>query len=125
MSAATVSLRAAAAVFPVSDVGTSLAHYRDALGFEVEFTYGEPLAYAGVERGGAAIHLQAGGDTQRRPGQAAIYVFVTGVDALYEELRSRGARILVEPKTYDYGMRDFAIIDPDGNQLTFGEASSP
>ena len=59
-----------------------------------------------------------------RPGQAAMYVFVTGVDALYEELRSRGARMLVEPKTYDYGMRDFAIIDLDGNQLTFGEAAS-
>ena len=120
----TISLRAAAAVFPVSDVGKSVAHYRDALGFEVEFTYGEPLAYAGVERGGAAIHLQAAADTKRQPGQAAMYVFVTGVDALYDELRSRGARILVEPKTYDYGMRDFGIIDLDGNQLTFGEASS-
>jgi len=120
----TATLDAAAAVFPVSDVGKSVAHYRDALGFDVEFTYGEPLAYAGVERGGAAIHLQAAGDTTRRPGQAAIYVFVSGVDALYEQLRARGARILAEPKTYDYGMRDFAIIDLDGNQLTFGEASS-
>ena len=120
----TVSLRAAAAVFPVSDVAKSVAHYRDTLGFRVEFTYGEPLAYAGIERGGAAIHLQAAADTKRRPGQAAMYVFVTGVDALYDELRSRDARILVEPKTYDYGMRDFALIDLDGNQLTFGEASS-
>ena len=59
MTTTTVSVRAAAAVFSVSDVGKSVAHYRDALGFQVEFTYGEPLAYAGVERGGAAIQLQA------------------------------------------------------------------
>jgi hypothetical protein len=44
------------------------------------------------------IHLQAAADTKRQPGQAAIYIFV-GVDALYEELRSRGARVLEEPKT--------------------------
>jgi uncharacterized glyoxalase superfamily protein PhnB len=45
---------------------------------------------------------------------------VTDVDTLYAELRSRGARILVEPKNYPYGMRDFAITDLDGNQLSFG-----
>jgi uncharacterized glyoxalase superfamily protein PhnB len=49
---------------------------------------------------------------------------VTDVDALYAELRSCGARILVEPKNYPYGMRDFEITDPDGNQLSFGMESS-
>ena len=110
----------AATVFVVNDVVKSVAHYRDVLGFHVEFTYGEPACYAGVERDGALIHLQAAADTDRRPGQAAVYVFVTEVDRLCEELRSRGARVLVEPKNYPYGMRDFAIADPDGNQLAFG-----
>ena len=35
----------------VRDVLASVAHYRDVLGFRVEFTYGEPVFYAGVERG--------------------------------------------------------------------------
>ena len=124
-ASAGVSVQAAASVFPVRDVDKSLAYYRDALGFQVEFTYGQPASYAGIERGGALIHLQAAADTKRQPGQAAMYIFVTGVDALYEELRSRGARVVEEPKTYDYGMRDFAIADLDGNQLTFGMESSP
>jgi predicted enzyme related to lactoylglutathione lyase len=89
-----------------------------------QFTYGEPAFYAGVERGAVIIHLQAASDTARQPGQAAVYIFVTGVDALYEELRSRGALVLGEPEDYAYGMRDFAITDLDGNELVFGMEST-
>jgi uncharacterized glyoxalase superfamily protein PhnB len=45
---------------------------------------------------------------------------VEDVDALYAELKARGARAPKPPKDYPYGMRDFNVIDPDGNQLTFG-----
>jgi uncharacterized glyoxalase superfamily protein PhnB len=110
----------AATVFVVRDVAASLEHYRDVLGFRVEFTYGEPVAYAGVERGGVLIYLQAAPETKRQAGQGSLYVFVDDVDGLYEELRSRGARTLEPPATYDYGMRDFDIHDLDGNQLCFG-----
>ncbi len=67
---------------------------------------------------------QAASDTASQPGQAAIYIFVSDVDALYEELRSRGARVLGEPNDYPYGMRDFAITDLDGNELVFGMEST-
>lgn|SRR5262245_725943 len=119
-----ISLRDAATVFVVRNVDESVAHYRDVLGFRVEFRYGEPAFYAGVERGGVIIHLQAATDTARQLGQAAIYIFVTGVDALYEELRSRGALVLGAPENYAYGMRDFTITDLDGNELVFGMESS-
>ena len=102
----------------------SVEHYRDVLGLSVEFTHGEPTFYAGVERGNVAIHLQAASETKRQPGHGAINVFVTGVDALYEELRSRGARTLEEPADRPYGMRDFNVNDLDGNELCFGEPTS-
>jgi hypothetical protein len=86
-----VSLRSAATVFVVNDVGKSVAHYRDLLGVGVEFTYGEPMSYAGVERGGVLIHLQAAAESERQMGQGAIYIFVTNVDSRYEELQSHGA----------------------------------
>ena len=120
-----VSLIGAAPVLVVQDVLRSVEHYRDVLGFHVEFTYGEPAFYAGVERDGVLIHLQAASETKRQPGQGAVNVFVTGVDALYRELRSRGARTLNEPKDYPYGMRDFDVHDLDGNQLCFGMESKP
>jgi uncharacterized glyoxalase superfamily protein PhnB len=119
-----ISLRDAATLFVVQDVLRSVEHYRDVLGFRVEFTYGEPTFYAGVERDNVAIHLQAASETKRQPGHGAINVFVTGVDALYQELKSRGARTTEEPADRPYGMRDFDIVDLDGNQLSFGESTS-
>ena len=119
-----VSLCDAATVFVVQDVLRSVEHYRAVLGFHTEFTYGQPTFYAGVERDGVVIHLQAASETKRQPGHGAVNVFVTDVDALYQELKSRGARTLNEPKDYPYGMRDFDIHDLDGNQLCFGMAST-
>ena len=118
-----VSLLGSASVFVVQDVLRSVEHYRDVLGFHTEFTYGDPTFYAGVERDGVLIHLQAASETKRQPGHGAVNVFVTDVDALYVELKSRGARVLHEPKDYPYGMRDFDVNDLDGNQLCFGMES--
>jgi uncharacterized glyoxalase superfamily protein PhnB len=117
------TLCGAATLFVVKDMLRSVEHYRDALGFRTEFTHGEPTFYAGVERDGVVIHLQAGDHTRRLPGHGAVNIFVTDVDALYQELKSRGAIILSEPKDYPYGMRDFDVNDLDGNQLCFGMES--
>jgi uncharacterized glyoxalase superfamily protein PhnB len=122
-SPAEVSLVGSATVLVVQDVLRSVQHYCEVLGFHTEFTYGEPTFYAGVERDGVLIHLQAASETKRQPGHGALNVFVTDVDALYRELQSKGARTLKEPKDYPYGMRDFDIHDLDGNQLCFGMES--
>ena len=111
-SPSAASLCGAATVFVVQDVLRSVEHYRDVLGFHTEFTYGQPTFYAGVERDGVLIHLQAASETKRQPGHGGVNVFVTDVDALYREL-----------KDYPYGMRDFDITDLDGNQLCFGMES--
>jgi len=122
-SSAEVSLVGSATVFVVQDVLRSVQHYCEVLGFHTEFTYGEPTFYAGVERDGVLIHLQAASETKRQPGHGALNVFVTDVDALYRELQSKGARTVKEPKDYPYGMRDFDIHDLDGNQICFGMES--
>jgi catechol 2,3-dioxygenase-like lactoylglutathione lyase family enzyme len=124
-STSAVTLCAAAPVLVVQDILRSVEHYRDALGFRIEFTYGEPAFYAGVVRDEVVIHLQAARETKRQPGHGAINIFVTNVDGLYRELTSRGARTLNEPKDYDYGMRDFDVQDLDGNHLCFGMESKP
>jgi catechol 2,3-dioxygenase-like lactoylglutathione lyase family enzyme len=108
----------AATIFSVRDLAASVAHYRDVLGFTVTFQYGAPAFYACLCRDEVAIHLRAG--TAWPPGNGAIAVFVKDVDALHAELIARGAKVLKPPQDYDYGMRDFDVADPDGNQLTFG-----
>jgi catechol 2,3-dioxygenase-like lactoylglutathione lyase family enzyme len=110
----------AATVFVVSDIGRSLAHYRDVLGFSVTFQYGSPTFYACLCRDEVALHLIAAHRTKRLPGNGAICVFVRDVDAVHAELAARAANIVKPPQDYDYGMRDFDVLDPDGNQLIFG-----
>ena len=109
-----------ATVFVVSDIAASLAYYRDVLGFQVTFEYGQPLSYACLCRDEAALHLLASSRTKRLPGHGAICVFVRDVDQIYAEVSGRGAKLLNQPEDRDYGMRDFDVVDADGNQLTFG-----
>jgi catechol 2,3-dioxygenase-like lactoylglutathione lyase family enzyme len=109
-----------ATVFVVSDITAGLAYYRDVLGFEVTFEYGDPLSYACLCRDEVALHLLASSSTKRLPGHGAICVFVRDVDQIYAEVSARGARPLNQPEDRDYGMRDFDVVDADGNQLTFG-----
>ena len=109
-----------ATVFVVSDIAASLAYYRDVLGFQVTFEYGQPLSYACLCRDEIALHLLASSRTKRLPGHGAICVFVRDVDQIYAEVSGRGAKLLNQPEDRDYGMRDFDVVDADGNQLTFG-----
>ena len=92
-------LCAAATLFVVQDVPTTVAYYRDVLGFKVGFTYGAPVFYGGVERDEVTIHFQAAHQTHRQPGHGAANIFVTDVDRLHDELKSRGAKILLRRPT--------------------------
>jgi catechol 2,3-dioxygenase-like lactoylglutathione lyase family enzyme len=104
-------------IFVVRDLEASVAYYRDALGFTVDFTYGEPPTYAGVYRGSVLFHLQAESVADRAPGGSAVYVYVEDADRTYAEFRKLGARVGKEPQDYPYGLRDFDVRDLDGNRL--------
>jgi uncharacterized glyoxalase superfamily protein PhnB len=113
----------AATVFTVADIAASAVYYRDVLGFDVAFEYGDPTFYAGFCRDEVSLHLRAARAPDWVAGQGAICIFVDDVDELYEQLAARGARVVKPPQDYDYGMRDFDVVDLDGNQLTFGMES--
>jgi catechol 2,3-dioxygenase-like lactoylglutathione lyase family enzyme len=113
----------AATVFVVGDMPKSVEYYRDVLGFTVTFQYGNPTFYVCLCRDEVALHLVAAGKTKRLAGNGGICVFVKDVDVVHAELAARGAKIIKPPQNYDYGMRDFDLVDLDGNQLTFGAGS--
>jgi catechol 2,3-dioxygenase-like lactoylglutathione lyase family enzyme len=123
MSEQRAMLTGAATVFVVSDIAMSIEHYRDALGFAVTFQYGTPTFYACLCRDEVALHLLAAHETKRLPGNGAICIFVDDVDRIHAEIAARGAQVIKPPQSYDYGMRDFDVVDLDGNHLTFGMAS--
>lgn len=55
-----------------------------------------------------------------QPGTFGAYIVVDDVDRLFERVRVSGAEITKEPHDTDYGSRDFAIRDPEGNRWSFG-----
>lgn len=61
-----------------------------------------------------------GSEWSREPGTAGFYVVTDHVDELYEKVRAAGARITRPLADQDYGNREFAIADPEGNLWSFG-----
>jgi len=64
--------------------------------------------------------VRPGNPFARTPGSAGAYVVARDVDALYTRVTSRGAEIVQELGETDYGSREFALRDPEGNLWSFG-----
>ena len=111
-----------APILPVRDMEKALAFYKK-LGFEEGFLWQEPVTYAVLNAGeNAAVHLSLLEPERRdNPIKSIIYLFVHDVDALYQRCLDEQIDIHVEIGDRDYQMRDFEVLDPDGNLLTFGK----
>jgi uncharacterized glyoxalase superfamily protein PhnB len=112
-----MKISGASTVLQVKDLPSALRFYCEVLGFEKDFEFGP---YAGLHFGECYVHLCAHTTWKRPLGGGAVVVFADEVDAYFEKIRERGAEIALEPTDEPYGMRDFAVKDPDGNVLTFG-----
>jgi uncharacterized glyoxalase superfamily protein PhnB len=110
-----------ATVLHVKDMATALAFYRDKLGFTVTFSWEEPPQYICLCLGDAAIHLNA---YTPPAGPSHVAIFCKGIDALYTQLVAHGVGITEPIADRPYGMRDFAVTDPDGHRLVFGQGTS-
>jgi catechol 2,3-dioxygenase-like lactoylglutathione lyase family enzyme len=111
--------------FLVDELEAALEYYRDRLGFTIDFSYDG--FYAGVSRDGCAIHLKCAPKTvsdrahRKQNEHLDAYIAVTGVVALHDELRARGARITRPPAAQPWSCVDFYVEDPDGYILCFSE----
>lgn len=133
---ATNTTRFAAAVpqFTVPDVVHTAQYYRDVLGFEIAGYWDgaqvhedavRPAVFGIVQRDRVRLHFNRADQSEVRTGRADgaydVYFDVTGVDALAEELRKRGAAILDGPEDRVYGQRELVVRDCNGLVLAFGE----
>ena len=110
-----------APVLHVKEMTAALAYYRDKLGFAVTYSWEDPPRYVCLCRDDAASHLNS---YVPPDAPAHIQLFCNGVDALYAQLAARGVAVTEPLEDRPYGMRDFTVLDPDGNRLVFGQALS-
>jgi catechol 2,3-dioxygenase-like lactoylglutathione lyase family enzyme len=123
---------------PVRDAAAAVGFYRDRLGFEVLHHDG---GFAVLGRDEAVVHLWEAGDQSwqqrdslERPvrsgaesfiaGTASCRIRVLGIDELYEELRASDVLHPVARdgvSDTDYGAREVAALDLDGNLVVFFE----
>ena len=114
----------------VDDVVKAAEHYRDKLGFEVGRYFGNPPGFVIVRRNTARIMLR---QSNARPALNSnlaklsealdLYVWVSDVSTLAEELRRRGANVIHEPELED-GRREMLVKDVDGYLICFGEVEN-
>jgi uncharacterized glyoxalase superfamily protein PhnB len=119
----------------VSSVERSLAFYTDVLGFARGMTVPEqpPLVFASVTSGAVEIFFNDRSTVTRESPQMAglafgggntMFIEVESIDALHDRLNG-GVKpqvtIVMPIHTQWYGMREFAITDPDGYVITFAQ----
>jgi uncharacterized glyoxalase superfamily protein PhnB len=105
-------------IFAVRDLDVAIGHY-ERLGFTVRRYAAGGYGYA--TRDGVEIHLGFVPATDHRASSA--YLFVDDADGLAAAWRSAGAEVHW-PEDTDWGQREGAIVDPDGNVIRFGSPVS-
>jgi catechol 2,3-dioxygenase-like lactoylglutathione lyase family enzyme len=132
-----VTLTQTIPAMPVRDMSSAVAFYRDRFGFEVLHHDG---GFAVLRRDEAVVHLWESSDESWREregasekpicsgaesfiaGTASFRVRAEGVDELYDELRAADVLHPVSKEGVDdtdFGTREFATLDQDGNLVTF------
>jgi uncharacterized glyoxalase superfamily protein PhnB len=114
--------------FPVADVAAAATHYETVLGFKREYVAGDPPQFAIMSRDGLPIMLRLT-DTpekiapnERQGGTWDAFFWVSDVQALFDELKSKGADVVYGPIVQEsYGMKEFAARDLEGYVLGFGQ----
>jgi uncharacterized glyoxalase superfamily protein PhnB len=104
-------------IFYVADVDAAERYYIERLQFTRAFRYG---TYLGLRMGSCELHITDPSEARHLAGTGSAYLICDEVDAYFQAIKKLGARLKTPPEDRQYGMRDFAVFDLDGNQLTFG-----
>jgi uncharacterized glyoxalase superfamily protein PhnB len=130
-----IEIEGAVPLLCVYDVPTSIAFYRDVLGFEVvqaskPFTDAkDDSGWAMLRLNGVELMLNNAYENNVRPPQpdaarvlghrdTILYFACRDVDGTYTHLRERGVAA-EPPKVAYYGMKQVYVKDPDGYGLVF------
>jgi uncharacterized glyoxalase superfamily protein PhnB len=112
------------------DAPALIDFYVSAFGFAVKARYDEEgtdrVAHAELHwsEGTGALMLgshKPDGEWSTQPGTAAAYVVTSDPAALHRRIVDHGgARRVSDLTEKDYGSSEFAVVDPEGNQWSFG-----
>jgi predicted enzyme related to lactoylglutathione lyase len=126
-------------VLPHDDPETSLAFYRDSLGFEVRtdfgtgtmrwITVGPPgqpgtsivLAPPAADPGVTDEERRTIAEMMAKGTYGWILLATRELDSTFDQVQATGAEVVQEPMEQPYGARDCAFRDPAGNMVRIQE----
>ncbi|MBT8183391.1 MAG: VOC family protein [Eudoraea sp.] len=112
-------LQRAIPVLASLNIDKTVNFYKDKLGFDKVGWQDQHYAVLGRDK--IEIHFWKCND-KIHPENTSCYIQVQFVDELYKEMKAAG---VVHPngplKDQPWGMREFAILDKDGNCIKFGQ----
>ncbi len=100
------------------------------MGFVVKDRWEHEGKLVGVEMVAGNVIFMLGQDDWKKgrdrvKGEGFRMYCTTGqdVDLLAIQIKARGGRLIQEPRDESWGIRDFAVADPDGFKITIGAAT--
>lgn len=113
------------------DARAAVSLLKDAFGFTEVARYDNEdgtIAHAELAYGNGMVMLSSTREEPDTPygrarsqlGPASLYVVVKDVDAHHDRAVANGVVVLMPLTDQDYGSREYAVRDPEGNLWTFG-----
>ncbi len=108
-------------ILPVKDLARAMDYYRK-LGFAAK-AYQDGHQYGFITRGDVEIHLSRAPNLVENQNHCGVYFYLDHGTAapLEAEFRAAGVPVSERLAPREWQMNEFALCDPDGNKLIFGE----
>lgn len=126
-------LTSVAAHLYVRDIQASVDFFTRKLGFNSDFTYGEPPFYAQVSRDNVLLALrhvdESVYDEEIRRREDLLSASITlataqGLDQIFQEFRAAAVPFHQALRTEPWGAKTFIVSDLDGNLILFAAPAS-
>ena len=108
---------------PMRDKNITREFYAKKLGFK-EFGSADYDGYLMMEKDQIQIHFFEFKELDPKENYGQVYIRTNEIDGFYKSLLDNKTEIHPNGKlqTKPWGQKEFAILDPDSNLLTFGES---
>lgn len=106
---------------PMRDIAITKKYYLNTLGFQELADYGHYLI---LRKNKIELHFFEFKDLDPRENYGQVYIRTDHIDELYQSLIDSKTKIHPNGalETKAWGQKEFALLDPDHNLLTFGQS---
>jgi len=98
-------------LLPVADLTRTLMYYQEIFRCGIEWNWEDQLAC--VSRDGVSITFSK----EANPAKITCFIKVGDLDKVYNDCRTAGVKIVDEPQTKPWQLREFTVVDNNGHQF--------